>query len=83
LQKILQKFNINGNKKSLSILLAPHFNIKATMSPTTVEEHDYMSHVLFASIVGSFVYAMVCTRLDLLQAVLMVSRYMYDPGRGH
>ena len=28
-------------------------------------------------------YAMVCTRPDLSQAVSMVSRYIHDPGRGH
>jgi len=66
LQKILQKFNINGDTKSVSIRLGPHFNIKTTMSLTTVEEHDSMSHVLYASVVGSFIYVMVCTRLDLL-----------------
>jgi len=28
-------------------------------------------------------YAMVCTRHDLSQAISMVSRYMHDPRRGH
>ena len=28
-------------------------------------------------------YAMVCTRSDLSQAISMVSRYMHDPGQGH
>ena len=35
------------------------------------------------SAVGSLMYAMVCTRLDLSQAVSMISRYIHDPGRGH
>jgi len=39
LQKLLQKFNINGDTKSLSTSLAPHFKLRATMSPTIVEEH--------------------------------------------
>jgi len=33
--------------------------------------------------VGSIIYAIMCTRPDLSQAVSMVSRYMHDPGRGH
>jgi len=37
----------------------------------------------YASVVGSLTYAMVCTRPDLSQAVSMISRYMYDPSRGH
>ena len=32
---------------------------------------------------GSLMYAITCTRLDFSQAVLMVSRYMNDPCRGH
>ena len=48
LQKVLQRFNINGDTKSVSTPLAPHFKLKATMSPTTVEEREYMTpyHVL-------------------------------------
>ena len=33
--------------------------------------------------VGSLMYAIVCTRHDLSQAVLIISRYMHDPVRGH
>jgi len=53
------------------------------MSPTTIEEHEYMTHVPYANIIGSLMYAIMCTRSDLSQAVSMVSRYMHDLGRGH
>ena len=65
LKKVFQKFNINGDAKSVSTLLAPHFKLKATVSPTFFEEHEYMTHVPYASVVGNLMYAMVCTRLDL------------------
>jgi len=65
LQKILQRFNINDDTKSVSTPLAPHFKLKATMSPTTVEEREYMTRVPYASAVDSLMYAMVCTRPDL------------------
>jgi len=45
--------------------LAPRFKLKATMSPITVEEREYMIHVPYASAVGSLMYAMLCTRPDL------------------
>jgi len=45
LQKVLQKFNINGNTKSISTLLASYFKFRAIMSPTIVEEHEYMQLV--------------------------------------
>jgi len=53
------------------------------MSPTFVEEHEYMTHVPYASATSSLMYAMVCTRSDLSQVVSMVSRYMHDPDRSH
>jgi len=43
LKKVLQKFNINDDTKSVSTSLAPHFNLKVTMSLTSVEEYEYKS----------------------------------------
>ncbi len=33
-----------------------------------------MSHVLYASTVGSMIYAMVCTHLDISHTISVVSR---------
>jgi len=81
LKKVLQKFNINDDTKSVITPLAPHFKLKANISPITVEEREYMTRVPYASAVGSLIYAIVYTRPDLSQIVSMVSRYMHDPGR--
>ena len=35
LKKVLQKFNINSDTKSVSTPLAPHFKFKGTISPTS------------------------------------------------
>jgi len=83
LKKVLQKFNINDDTKSISTMLDPHFNLKATTSPTTVEKHEYMYHIPHASAVGSLMYAIVYTRHDLSQVVSMVGSYMHDLGMGH
>jgi len=83
LQKVLQRFNINGDTKSVSTPLTPHFKLKVTISHTTAEEHEYMTHVPYTSAVGSLMYVMVCTRSDLSQAVSIISRYMHDLGKGH
>jgi len=42
-----------------------------------------MTHVPYASAVGSLIYAMVYTRPDLSYVVSMISKYMHDPDRGH
>ena len=81
MKKVLQ-FNINDDTKSVSASLAPHFKLKATMSPITIEEREYMTQVSYAS-TGSLIYELVCTRPDLSQVVSMVSRYMHDISRGH
>ena len=38
---------------------------------------------MYASAVGRLMYAIVCTRLDLSQAVNMVSRYIHDPDKSY
>jgi len=63
--------------------LAPHFKLSADMSPKIIDEREYISHIPYASAVGSLMYAMMCTIPDLSQAVSMISRYMYDPDKGH
>jgi len=53
------------------------------MSPKTVDDREYMSHVQYASAVSSLMYALICMRPDLSQAMSMISIYMHDSGRGH
>ena len=81
LKKVLQKFNTNSDTKFVSTPVASHFKLKATMSPTTVKEREYVSRTLCS--VGSLIYAMVCTMPDLSQVVSMISRYIHDTSRGH
>jgi hypothetical protein len=42
-----------------------------------------MYRVPYVSEVGSLMYAMVCTRLDIAHAVGVLSRYMSKPGKEH
>ena len=42
-----------------------------------------MAKVPYASAIGSFMYAMVCTRPDIVYAVGIVSRYMSNLGKQH
>jgi len=53
------------------------------MSSKTIEDREYMSHIPYVSAADSVMYTMVRTRLDLSQAVSMISRYMHDPDRDH
>ena len=42
-----------------------------------------MSHVPYASAVGSLMYAMVCTRPYIAYAVGVLSKFMSKPGKEH
>ena len=42
-----------------------------------------MLRVPYSSAVGSLMYAMVCSRLDLSYAMSLVSRYMANPDKEH
>ena len=51
--------------------------------PSTKEERERMDRIPYASAIGSIMYAMICTRLDVSYALSMTSRYQSDPGEGH
>ena len=51
--------------------------------PKTSEEEKMMRQIPYASAVGSLMYAMLCTRLDICYLVGMVSRYQSNPRPKH
>ena len=69
--------------KSVVTPLAPHFRLSGKQSPIIAEDKAYINNVPYASVVGSLMYAMVCTRPDISQAVSVVSRFMVNPGKAH
>ena len=58
-------------------------NLSVDQCPKTHEEEEEMSHVPYASAVGSLMYEMVCTRPYIAHAVGVLSRYMSKPGKEH
>ena len=60
-----------------------HVGVKLSVEqcPKTQEEEEDMSHVPYASAVGSLMYAMVCARPDIAHAVGLLSRFMSNPGK--
>ena len=53
------------------------------MSLMTPQERAYMAKVPYASAIGSIMYAMLCTRLDVAHALSVTSRYQADPSEDH
>ena len=81
-KKVLSRFNMNAIKL-VSTPLGSHFKLSKEQSPKTEEERDYMSKVPYASAIGSLMYAMVCTKLDIEHAMGVVSRFMSRSGKQH
>ena len=74
-EKVLHHFSME-NAKVVSAPLPGHLKFTKEMCPKTQEEEDKMSKVPYALVVGSLMYAMVCTRSDIAHVVGVVSRYM-------
>ena len=75
MKNILQCFDILENSKHVSTPLAPHMKLGASLSPSSDEEQECMSRVPYANIVGSLLYAIVCTRPNISHAVEVVTIY--------
>ncbi|KAK9200365.1 hypothetical protein WN944_015562 [Citrus x changshan-huyou] len=82
LKKILRPFNMQ-DCKSISTPLPINFKLSSSMCPSNEAERKEMSRVPYASAMGSLMFAMICTRPDIAQAVGAVSRYMANPGGEH
>ena len=53
------------------------------MSPKTPKERNRMSSIFYASIVRSIMYAMLCTRPDVIYALGIISRFQIDLDENH
>nr|GEX85539.1 retrovirus-related Pol polyprotein from transposon TNT 1-94 [Tanacetum cinerariifolium] len=63
--------------------LGEQFKLRKKQAPKTKAFRRIMAKVLYASVVGSVMYAMVCTRPDIAHRVGVVSKYMSNPGSEH
>jgi len=63
--------------------LAGHLKLSSKQSPTSEKENEEMKKVPYALVVGSLMYDMVCTRLDIAHAVGVVSWFLSNLGKEH
>jgi len=69
--------------KPINTHIAKGEGLSHRLCPRTPQEKEQMKHVLYASVVGSLMYAMMCTRPDICFAVGMVSIYQSNSGQAH
>ncbi|GJT61415.1 retrovirus-related pol polyprotein from transposon TNT 1-94 [Tanacetum coccineum] len=63
--------------------LGEQFKLRKKQAPKTEAFRRIMAKVLYASVVGSVMYVMVCARPDIAHVVGVVSRFMFKSGREH
>ena len=71
------------DSKSVNVPIPIAVNLSVEQCPKTQEEAEDMSHVPYASAVGTLMYVMVGTRPDITHAVGVLSRFMSNPGKEH
>ena len=81
-EKVLERFNMHKSK-SVNTPLAGHFNLSSKQSTTSEKEMEEMKKILYSYVVGSLMYAMICTRPDIAYAVKVLSRFLANPGNEH
>ncbi|KAM1059151.1 hypothetical protein ACFX2B_023715 [Malus domestica] len=79
LEKLIRKFGVHDSTKPVITPLASHFKLSSLQCPKTDKEKLQMKNIPYANLVGSLMYAMVCSRPDIAHAVGMVSRYIHNP----
>src|SRR3954462_725118 len=52
-------------------------------SSTSAEDRENMKVIPYASVIGSIMYAMLCTRPDVCLAISLAERYQSNPGVDH
>ena len=80
--KVFMRFNMEGGKVQ-STPLTSYVKLNLSDCPTSNAKWVDMAKVPYPSIVGSLMYAMICTRLDIAHALGMVSTYMSNCGKKH
>jgi hypothetical protein len=78
MENILMRFNMYI-VELVNISLAFHCNLSLSLCPNSKEENDYLYHVPYVNIVGRLMFSMKCSRLDIPQAVGVVTGHMENP----
>ena len=69
--------------KPMYTLIEKNLSLSLYMYPKKPNEKKQISKVPYSSAVGSLMYAMMCTRLDICYVVGLVSRFQYNLALKH
>ncbi|GKA08920.1 retrotransposon protein, putative, ty1-copia subclass [Tanacetum coccineum] len=79
IEKILKRFYMDNSKRG-SIPMQEKLKLSKSQGASTLTEVKRMQNIPYASVVGSIMYAVRCTRLDVVFAQNITSRFQHNPG---
>jgi len=82
LKRVIHRFRMS-NAKLVITPMSQQFKLSVSYSPKVEKKRIYMNNIPYESVVGTFVSAIVCTRLDIAYVVSLVTRFMSNHGRSY
>ena len=82
IEHIIKRFNMQSCS-SVKAPIVKSDRFSKGQCPQNDIEREKMKAVLYSSVVGSSMYAQVCTRPNFAFVVSMLGRYLSDPGQSH
>nr|GEY35006.1 hypothetical protein [Tanacetum cinerariifolium] len=82
MDKILKRYRIDNSKRGY-ILMQERLDLNKTQDASTPGEVKRMQNVPYASVVGSIMYAVRCTRPDVAFVQNITSLFQQNPGELH
>ena len=80
--KVIRRFNMVDSKRGF-LLKSHDITLSKNQCLMTSDKFENMSKILYASVIGSVMYVMICSNLDVHSALSMVNRYWSNPGEGY
>jgi hypothetical protein len=65
------------------LLMSHDITLSKKQCPLEPDEQERMRVIPYASVIGSIMYAMLCTRPDVSYALSAMSRYQSNYGEAH
>ena len=82
INKVLERFRMEDCSPSVAPIMKGD-KLSLNQCPKNDLEKESMKNIPYASVVGSLMYAQVCTRPDIAYAVGVLGRYQSNPGVDH
>ena len=80
IENVLERFNMS-KAKAICSPFPGHFKLSSQQYFTSEKVKEEMSRVPYSSAIGSLMYAIVCTRLNIVHAIGVVSRFLSNLGK--